>query len=193
MKALQNRNRWRQSGSKADPVDRLGTRLKPTGVEGYDGYQSNEEGISMKQLVWVIVVVWSPVAFAVGCPSGQAKDEGALVQLEQSWAKALEHKNSDTVACILAAEFQDIDPYGQVHSRTESLARIAQRSPWGNQLSDLQPHVYGDFGYVRGLNTVVDAEGKTIAKVRFTDIFVYRDGRWLAVAGQESLVTEPPK
>ena len=147
----------------------------------------------MKQLLGFVVVIWSTAAFAMGCPSGQAKDGGALVQLEQSWAKALEHKDSDAVACILADDFQDIDTYGQVRSRAESLAHIAQRRPWGNQLSDLQPHVLGDFGYVRGLNTVVDAEGKTVAKIRFTDVFAYRDGRWLAVSAQESLVAESPK
>ena len=147
----------------------------------------------MKQLLRIMVVILSTAAFGVSCPSDLPKDGKALVQLEQSWAKALERKDSDVVSCILADEFQDIDTYGQVHSRSESLAGIAQRRPGANQLSDLQPHVHGDLGYVRGLNTVSDPEGKTLARVRFTDIFVYRDGRWLAVAGQESLVAEPPK
>jgi hypothetical protein len=40
---------------------------------------------------------------------------------------------------------------------------------------------------------VIDADGQVRAKVRFTDIFVYREGRWLAVAGQESLVSETSK
>jgi hypothetical protein len=56
------------------------------------------------------------------------------------------------------------------------------------KFSQLHPHVHDDFGYVRGLNAVVDPNGK--ARVRFTDIFVYRDGRRLAVAGQESLLTD---
>jgi len=28
--------------------------------------------------------------------------------------------------------------------------------------------------------TLVDASGKVIARVRFTDVFAYRDGRWQA-------------
>jgi ketosteroid isomerase-like protein len=133
------------------------------------------------------------LAVAGNCPTTQAKDESALVQLEQSWAQALERHDSDAVGCILAEEFQDVDPDGKLHDRAQSLANIAHRRPGHNQLSELRPHVYGDFGYVRGLNTVIDAEGRTRAKVRFTDIFVYREGRWLAVAGQESLVSETPK
>jgi hypothetical protein len=37
---------------------------------------------------------------------------------------------------------------------------------------------------------LVDASGKVVARVRFTDVFTYRDGRWQALAGQESLVPE---
>ncbi|MGH9545698.1 MAG: hypothetical protein ACRD23_10825 [Terriglobales bacterium] len=51
----------------------------------------------------------------------------------------------------------------------------------------------GDSGYIRGLATLVDGQGKTVARVRFTDIYVYRGQRWLAVAGQESLLPEAAK
>ncbi len=93
-------------------------------------------------------------------------------------------------SCILAKEFQDADPNGKLHDRAETLAQIPHRRPGKNVLSELDPHVFGDSGYVRGLNTVLDAQGKTLARVRFTDIFVYRDQRWLAVAGQETLLPE---
>jgi hypothetical protein len=80
-----------------------------------------------------------------------------------------------------------------LRDRAENLASIPHRRPGNNQLSELHPHVYGEFGYVRGLNTVLDAEWKIRAMVRFTDIFVYREGVWLAVAGQESMVKETSK
>jgi hypothetical protein len=146
----------------------------------------------VKYVLWFTLLI-CPFAYGAGCPTGQPKDPGVLVQLEQSWAEALERHDSDAVGCILADEFQDIDPDGKLHDRAESLANIPHRRPGHNQLSDLHPHVYGGFAYVRGLNSVVGAEGKILARVRFTDIFVYREGRWLAVAGQESLVNEAPK
>jgi len=145
----------------------------------------------VKPTLWFTLLI-CPLAFG-SCPKGQAKDESALLQLEQSWAQALERPDSDAVGCILAEEFQDIDPNGNLHDRAESLANVAHRRPGHNQLSELHPHVYGEVGYVRGLNTVINTDGKIRAKVRFTDIFVYREGRWLAVAGQESLVNETPK
>ena len=54
-------------------------------------------------------------------------------------------------------------------------------------------HVVGVSGYLRGLATRVDGKGKTVALVRFTDIYVYRGTRWLAVAGQETLLPEAAK
>jgi predicted N-acetyltransferase YhbS len=54
----------------------------------------------------------------------------------------------------------------------------------------MRAHTYGDAGYVRGLNRVVNANGEVVATVRFTDVFVYRERRWQAVAGQETMVTE---
>lgn len=144
----------------------------------------------MKQMLWLALMIFVPLACRASCPSGQAKDEAVLVQLEQTWAKALEQHDVEGVSCILAGEFQDADPNGALHDRAETLANIPHRRVGSNQLNELHPHVYGDFGYVRGLNTVVDPTGKALARVRFTDIFVYREGRWLAVAGQESLLSE---
>ena len=127
------------------------------------------------------------------CPASQPKNESTLLQLEQSWAKALEQHDSTTVSCILADEFEDADVNGQLHHRAETLARIPRRSPSQNHLEDLKAHVFGDFAYVRGLNRVTDPSGKPVAQVRFTDVFVYRDGRWQAVAGHGTLRTSENK
>jgi len=140
--------------------------------------------------IFLLASVVLPLACWASCPSDQAKDKAALVQLEQTWAKTLEQRDGAAVGCILAVEFEDADPDGNLHDRAETLANIPHRRPGNNKLSDLHPHVYCDFGYVRGLNTVVDPGGKVLARVRFTDIFVYRVGRWVAVAGQESLLSD---
>ena len=140
--------------------------------------------------ILVALTIFSPIVCGAACPSDQAKDEAILVQVEQTWAKALEQRDVPTVDCILASEFEDADPNGALHNRAQTLANIPNRRPGSNKLSELHPHVYGDFGYVRGLNTVLDPSNKVLARVRFTDIFVYRNGRWFAVAGHESLLAD---
>jgi ketosteroid isomerase-like protein len=140
-------------------------------------------------LLAALLIVGTLFLSAASCPS-HAHDEQALLQLEQTWAKALEQHDTATVACLLADEFQDADVDGKVHDRSQTLSRIPQRHPSSNHLEDVHAHIYGDTAFVRGLNQVTDAAGKVLARVRFTDIFVYRNGRWQAVAGHETLVSE---
>jgi len=129
-------------------------------------------------------------ALAADCAKNQPKTEAALLQLEQTWAGALSRKDADTVACLVADEFEDADVDGSLHTRGQMLAHIPQRKSWTNRLTEMHAHVYGNFGFVRGLNEVLDPAGKVVARVRFTDIFTYRDGRWQALAGHETLVAE---
>ena len=146
----------------------------------------------MKHALWLAILVCGPTVFGEICPATQPRSEAGLVTVEQTWAKALEKRDLVAIDCILADEFQDADFEGKLHDRNDVLDHVQTRGELGNQLSELQAHVYGDFGYVRGLNTVTDARGKITAKVRFTDIFVYRHdfAHWEALAGHETLVKE---
>ena len=142
---------------------------------------------------WVWLLALCPMAFAGPCPVGQTKDGGALVQNEQAWAKALEQHDSAALRCILAAEFEDAGPDGTLEDRDTTLAKAEKHKPVRHELTDMHAYVNGDFGYIRGLATAVDAQGKVQARVRFTDIYVYRDGRWQAVAAHESMLPATPK
>lgn len=129
-------------------------------------------------------------ALAADCPKDQPKTEAALIELEQNWAAALSRKDADTVACMVADEFEDADVDGSLHSRSQMLEHIPKRKPGVNHLSEMRAHVEGNSGFTRGLATLVDGSGKVVARVRFTDVFTYRDGRWQALAGHESLLGE---
>jgi hypothetical protein len=148
----------------------------------------------MKLLLCCALLALIPLPmFAADCPTSEVKDGTALILLEQTWAKSLELRDADAVGCILAEAFQDADPEGKLHNRAETLAQIPNRRPGRNILSELDPHVFGHVGYIRGLATLVDLQGNVRARVRFTDIYIYRDQRWMAVAGQETLLPEAAK
>ncbi len=146
----------------------------------------------MKHGWWLWLLMACPCAMAAACPSGQAKDATALIQIEKEWAISLERKDAASLGCILAEEFQDVDPKGSISGRATTLAKAADHRPSHNELTELSPRVYGDFGYIRGLATATDSQGKVLGRVRFTDIYVYREGRWQAVAAHESMVTGTP-
>jgi ketosteroid isomerase-like protein len=145
----------------------------------------------VKTLATFLVLFLSlSLAAAADCPKDQPKTEAALINLENTWAHALSRKDADAVACLLADEFEDADVDGSLKTRAETLAHIPQRKPGVNRLSEMRAHVEGDFGFTRGLAELVDASGKVIARVRFTDVWTYRDGRWQALAGHESLLSQ---
>lgn len=141
----------------------------------------------------VVLMAVALSAFAADCPKNQRKTDAALTELEQTWAAALNRKDTDAVACLLANEFEDADVDGSLHTRKETLDHIPNKKPGTNQLSELRGYVEGNMGFTRGLATLVDASGKVVARVRFTDVFAYRDGRWQALAGQESLLGGPSR
>jgi hypothetical protein len=144
----------------------------------------------VKILATLVVLLAALPAFAADCPKNQPKTEAALINLENTWADALSRKNAEAVACLLSDEFEDADVDGSLKTRAQTLSHIPQRKPGVNHLSEMRAHVEGNFGYTRGLATLVDASGKVIARVRFTDVFAYRDGRWQALAGHESLISQ---
>jgi uncharacterized protein DUF4440 len=143
--------------------------------------------------VWVWLLMLCATAWAAPCPVGQAKDGGALVQNEQTWAKALEQRDTATLSCLLAEEFEDAGPDGMLQDRSMALERAGKRQAVHNELTEMHAHVQGDFGYIRGLATAFDPQGHVLARVRFTDIYVYRDGRWQAVAAHESKLPGLPQ
>jgi ketosteroid isomerase-like protein len=155
----------------------------------YPSKSCHDSNVKILTFLAACVAVAVP-AFAVDCPKNQPKTEAALKQLEQDWAGALSRHDADTVACMVADEFEEADVDGSLHTRAQMLEHIPHRKPGSNHLTELRSHVDGNFGFVRGLNEVLDAAGKVVAKVRFTDVFTYRDGRWQAILAHESLLGE---
>jgi hypothetical protein len=142
----------------------------------------------VKYALWITLLC--RLAVAAPCPTGQAKDGNALIQTEQTWARALEQKDTAALGCILAQEFEDAGTDGKLTDRPDTLSKAAVHPALHHELSDLRAHVDGNFGYIRGLAAAVNPQGKIVAKVRFTDVYVYREGRWQCVAGQESMLAE---
>jgi len=128
------------------------------------------------------------LAHGAVCPTGQLKDPAALVQIEHVWQRAEEQHDMATLGCILADEFEEADFAGSLIDRSAMLASSANQGKIlpAVELSDLHAHIYGDFAYVRGLAVITRDDRKPPVKSRFTDIFIYRDGRWQCVAGHES-------
>ena len=163
-------------------------RLTLPGVKTPDGCVSNGRGMvrTMRFVLPLLLLCSFSLAHGQGCPTGQQKDPATLVQIEQVWLRAVEQHDKAALECILADEFEEADFDGSLIDRNAMLATAAKPSTVHFELSDLRVHVYGNSAYVRGVGGTRSDDGKFHAKNRFTDIFVYRDGRWQCVAGHES-------
>ncbi len=126
------------------------------------------------------------VAQGADCPGDQRKDEATLVQVEHMWLRAVEQHDTFALGCILADEFEEADFRGGLIDRAAMLASALKPRKGGvTELADMHGRIYGDFAYVRGKGLRNDNGVRTDTS-RFTDIFVYREGRWQCVAGHES-------
>src|SRR5579863_3726211 len=67
-------------------------------------------------------------AHGVACPTGQTKDQAALLRIEQSWLTAQEQHDATTLGCILADEFEEADFNGSLIDRATMLASAAKPS-----------------------------------------------------------------
>src|SRR3954452_3059769 len=134
------------------------------------------------------ILLLCPLVHATPCLTKQAKDEATLIRMEESWARALEAQDVDALSCILADEFEDANPVGTLSARSKILNGVGTKPGNHHELSEIHAHIYGDVGYVRGLATALTSDGRPKVIVRFTDLYVYREGRWQCVAGHESEV-----
>jgi ketosteroid isomerase-like protein len=127
------------------------------------------------------------------CPTDQKKDEATLVQLEHTWVQVVEQHDSAALRCILAAEFEEADFDGSLITRAAMLESATKPSNVRCELPELHARLYGDFAYVRGVGVCRSDNGRPPLKNRFTDIFVYRGGRWQCIAGHDSHFPEGAK
>jgi len=129
-------------------------------------------------------------AAAPARPRTGGRDAVELIRIEERWIDALERRDAAAVAEILDDGFLDSTYKGELRTKEEALAalRSPARADADQGLSELRARIYGETGIVTGINTVTARDHSFSVRVRFTDVFVRRAGRWKAVAAQETLV-----
>ena len=143
-------------------------------------------------------VMWALAACAAFCcatnpqesPDRDHAQQQALVDLEKRWLSAEE--DPKLLEGILADEFVHVLPFGFV-TKAEQLQDMRSHPSTqprsSRHFEDLRVRIYGSAGIVNGIVVAIMPEG-TVKKTIFTDVFVYRDGKWRAVNAQELPLNE---
>jgi ketosteroid isomerase-like protein len=137
-----------------------------------------------------VVVLLAVAALAAQAPPAIEKE---LLKLENDWNTATEKKDVVFLDKLYADEYFSTDSEGVIITKAQDLAQVkasSTASPFA--LSDMKVRVYGDTAVVTGVNTVHwTVNGKErLGPIRFTDVFVKRDGRWQVVASHGSKVAK---
>jgi ketosteroid isomerase-like protein len=128
------------------------------------------------------------LALAGACTLHTPKTTDGALAAERYWVAAIERRDAAALGCLLAPGFTDFNWRGQVVGRAAMLGGFAARPRVRLTLDDLSVDLDGDLAVVRGRNRQTGPDGKPAGMVRFTDVFVYRDGAWRALRAQETVV-----
>jgi ketosteroid isomerase-like protein len=136
--------------------------------------------------------------FAVPSHAGQRaalSDQEILVQLERQWEAAFLQKDVGFVAGLLADEFVAIYPDGTRGDKAHELSLVAalDQQIESSTLGDFAIAVNGDRATVTFTRTLLGpVQGvRTAITYRFTDMFVWRAGRWQCISSQSHKVFVP--
>jgi ketosteroid isomerase-like protein len=137
----------------------------------------------MKQLLVVILalVFVSPVW-------GQSGAEKELIKVENDWGNAWVKSDGKFFDQLYATEYIATGSDGRVYNKADGIKDDTSPEYMEKtfSLSDVKVHIYGETAVVTGRNNVKFKKGGKAGQIdiRFTDVFVKRDGRWQCVATQ---------
>jgi ketosteroid isomerase-like protein len=113
-----------------------------------------------------------------------------LQDIERTWLNA--EKNHDAAAFekLVADDWIAITPDGKTQTKAERAAEIKGSDLESATLGEMKVRVFGDAAVVTGTDdeiTMKDGKKSTDHYV-WTDVFVKRNGKWLAVASQTAQI-----
>ena len=117
-------------------------------------------------------------------------DAGVLLYMERDWNDASKKRDAAWFERNFASDASDISSRtGEIHSKAEEIASMKNDKSVVEslELSELNVRIEGTAAVVTGVNHVKgrDEQGKPFdRRVRFTDTFIKRDGRWQVWATQ---------
>jgi ketosteroid isomerase-like protein len=115
-----------------------------------------------------------------------------LLVMERLWNEAQVNRDARTLDAMIGVDFVNTEYDGEISDKSKFLADI--RDPHFNletmAIQDLKVSMYGDAGVVVGIyHTKGTYQGKPYEHVgRFTDTWVFTEGRWQCVASHTSLL-----
>jgi ketosteroid isomerase-like protein len=134
-----------------------------------------------------------------GCSAASTRpsfldDQKSLLALQDQWAAARVRRDVPFLEHLYAKEFRVTSLSGAVVDRAADIANFASGDLKPEQVSDdeMTATVYGDTGLVTGREFMKGSYKGRFGEfiVRFTNVYVRRDGRWQRVTHQATQISK---
>jgi hypothetical protein len=146
---------------------------------------------TMMKLV-IFCLLSAMCAFAQASKTGSSEGTAKLVALERMWNQAQVSRDSAAVASMIGDKFINTEYDGVVSDRGKFLADFADPKfqPSIMSIDDVKVEMYSTTAIVMGsYHTKGTYGGKPYEHFgRFTDTWVFEDGKWLCMASHSSLL-----
>jgi hypothetical protein len=139
----------------------------------------------------VLAAAWAVTVAASQRPPVES-DQQVLIKLERGWNEAFYRKDAAFIETILADEFMATYDDGSRGDKAKELALMAEFNQQVESAiqDEFTVKVYNDTAVVWfTLRLVGNKQGQRAElTLRYTDVWVMRDGRWLCVSTQSTRV-----
>jgi UPF0271 protein len=148
----------------------------------------NAAGVAVAAVTMLALMI---VPFAARASAPRAATD--VLNLEARWVRAVANADATALARILAPSFVHVNYEGTVRYREDELRLVKQPKPYAQHTSEQTVDFAGnDVAIVRGINTITEG-GKTVLRLRYTDVYVREGGSWRAVSAQETEIQKTRK
>ena len=141
----------------------------------------------------VVLVATAPVVRAAPQTSRAQSDQEILIGLERRWNESVYSKDIEFIDSILTDDFRATYENGETGDRTKELQLVAEFNQQVESATqdDFMVRVYQETAVVSfTLHLVGIKQGQRAElDLRYTDVWVMRDGRWRCVSAHSTRVT----
>lgn len=131
------------------------------------------------------------ISMALLCGAAFAQDGSRVIAMENAWNRAELHNDAAAVRLLLADDFIMTTAEGSQLNKQQIVASVLDSSyrPDALESSDMVVHQHGNTAVITGIYHEKGSDkGRSYEqRGRFTDTWMFLDGRWQCVASHFSL------
>ena len=144
---------------------------------------------TLTRLGLALVCCSLPLAVAAAQAAPQSPEDSVRA-LEEARGQALLRGDTVAISRMTATEFNELSRFGTLRSRADNLRDVASGMLrlTSVKFDSLTVRIYGDVAILQGITDNAGTMGGVAfsGRIRYTRVFVRRDGRWQAVTMQHT-------